>query len=162
MEREIIKQPTVSDYVATERKKWVLNQYLSGRYPYEIREEYIELYKVGKHSFDSDVIWVNQQLRKQGEQDIEGIIQRHTDYYYDIYRLSKEKMDYRSATNALRNIEDLYKLHKPATSTSLHLTNKTTYNFDNLSFDQLKELMELGKNPVLEIGEKSGEQNLEL
>lgn len=143
METHIVKQPTVSDYSAHERKKWVLDQYLSGRYPYEIKEEYMTVYGLSKHSFDSDVIWVNQQLRKRGENDIDTIIQQHTDQYRHVYRLALEKMDYRSALNALRNIEDLYKLHKPLTG-NVHLTNKTTtnYNLSNLTFDQIKELLD--------------------
>ncbi len=138
-----------SDYTVVERRKWVMDQYLSGRYPYEIADEYMTVYGLTKHSYDADVVWVNQQLKKRGEQDIEKIVERHTDMYYHVYRLALEKKDYRSATNVLRNVEDLYKLHKPTTG-ALHLTNKTTtnYNLSNLSFDQIKELLDKGEQVI--------------
>lgn len=132
-----------SDYTVLERKKWVMEQYLQGRYPYEVREEYIVKYGLTKHSFDADVIWVNQQLKKRGENSIDAIIDQHTDQYRHVYKLAIEKGDYRSAINALKNIEDLYKIHKPTTG-NVHLTQKTTtnYNLSNLSFDQIKELLD--------------------
>lgn len=108
------QQLTVSDYTSLERKKWVLDRILSGDYPAVIREEYKQLYPVGDHSYDADTTWAYRTLRKKGENEVDQIIERHTDRYNYLYKLAVEKGDLRSAAVVLKQLEDLYKLHKPS------------------------------------------------
>lgn len=137
-------QPTVSDFASTGRKKWVMDQYLSGRYPYEIRAEYIQQYKLSDSSYDKDVQWVNQQLRKLGENEIEAIIERHTDRYNYVYKLAIEKGDLKAALLANKALEDLYKLHKPtstgAVGTNIQVNNNNI-NLPAMSVDEIRNLL---------------------
>jgi hypothetical protein len=145
------QQPTVSDYASIERKKWVMQQYLAGRYPYQIAEEYMEVYQLSKPSFDKDVQWVNNQLRKKGQQDVEQVIERHIDIYYDNLRIAKEKGDIRSANQSLKQIEDLLKLHKPNTANGNGVNiqvNQNSINLPKLSVDEIRSLLGRGHEPL--------------
>jgi hypothetical protein len=139
-------QLTVSDYSSIERKQWVLDQYLAGRYPAVVREEYKHIYKLSDASYDKDVTWCNDQLRKKGENELEAIIERHTDRYNFLYNLAVQKGDIRSANQALKQIEDLYKIHKPASNTVAGNKYVQVNNFKmpSMSVEELRQL--LGKS----------------
>lgn len=141
--REVV-QPTVSDYSSLKRKQWVLEQYLDGRLPFQIREEYKQLYKLSDASYDKDVLWTNTALRKQGEYETQAIIERHTDRYNRVYELAMSKGNLGTALKALKHIEDLYKIHEKAKQ---HVSLKQTNNINlpSMSIEQLRQV--LNRNP---------------
>lgn len=127
-------QLTVSDYSSIQRKKWVMDQYLSGGIPAIVRAEYKEMFKLSDASYDKDVTWSNNELRRKGENEIEAIVERHTDFYNHLYSLAVSKGDIRGAAVALKQLEDLYKLHKPSNTGSL---NVQVNHISTLSGDDL-------------------------
>ena len=142
--KQEIKQPTMSDYSTHKRRQWVLEQYLLGRYPYAIREEYKELYKLSDYSYDHDVEWANKQLAKRGEMELDTVIQRHVDLYYDIYRSSRELKDHKGAISSLKHIEDLLKLHSPKSSgsvTNIQVNHNNNVKLPPMSVEELRELV---------------------
>lgn len=139
-----IKQLTHSDYSTLERKKWIMKEYLKGKYPALVRQEYFDMFGLSKSSYDHDVVWVNNQLRKKGERELEEVINTHLDYLYDMYEEARESGQLGVAQKILKEVRETIGL-TPNKTKSLVQNNTQTNNINlpAMSVDEIKQLLNI-------------------
>lgn len=141
--------PDNSDFSVKKRRKWLLQQYLECRMPSDIYEEWLVRYPgLSRKSFDVDVTHAYKELDNHIGTN-EELITKHIGMYYDLYRTNKETNP-SIAMKALSNIERLKKLHLPDVAVQINNNSIGTASnqLENLSLDQLKELLTVGTTPT--------------
>ena len=143
------KQLTYSDHSVKNRRAWLLDQYLSGRYVAHIRDEYMEKYQLSEASFEADVVKVNKSLKTISEMRIEDVVNHHLNIAYEVVAKAKDIGDGKMVLQGLRHVEDLLKLHNKTSTGYVNIqVNNHTVNADlsNRSLEEIKELIKDVRN----------------
>ncbi len=131
------------------RRDWIMDELLKMTQRAEIKKQWKSKYPdLSDPSFNNDLVVVYERMR-EALPSAEQIVVDHLGKYNNIYNLCIENGDHKTAMNALKEIERLYQV---ADQRGIHNVNKLvikntmTLNTENLSLDQIKQLLNKGDN----------------
>lgn len=122
----------------TARRNEVFKRKMSGQTKQQIWEWYHPTYQKTLHSFEKDITWCNRKLQQFVDAEGKDVIIDHLIKYDTNYKIALEYGQISAANQALQNKEKLLGLHRPENST---FVQNNSYNFDNLSLEEAKQLL---------------------
>ena len=109
----------------------------------EIIEHCCETYGYAESSVPNLITRAYKYIAETHAIDKEGVVYKHIENYYDVYRLAISLGDSRGAIQALNSIEKLLKLTAPD---ALVQNNTLNVNLKDLTLDELKALLNINEN----------------
>lgn len=133
MEKALAKIPRVK-----QRREAVLNLLLSGWSRSQIITQIRSDWSCGIKTVDKDIEKCYQTVRLNHNTEYSELISRHIAMYYELFNKCEDLGDVKGGIQALQAVEKLLKMHQPDVA---QFVQANTYNFDNLSLDEAKQLL---------------------
>lgn len=131
-----------SDLAVSDRRAWVLKQYLLGRLPDAVYQDWQKTYTgLSKASFQMDVVKAYEQLRLHSERNNEAVIERHTDYLYDMYEEARQSGRLDSAVKILKEIRETLSIGGVKKPTTAIQVNQNNLQLPAMSVEEIRSLL---------------------
>ena len=96
-------------------------------------------YGISESTIENDLLVVGRSIRLYFEKNKDEIICEHLAKYDSVYEKAYEMMNYRDALRALRQKEEILRMHRAEPIIAIQ---NNTMSFDNVDDDQLKKAIE--------------------
>lgn len=134
--KQRVGRPTKAE--AMKRVRECAAMLLTNRPRSEILQHFCDTYGLQETSVTNVITNAYKYISETHAVDKEGIVHKHIENYYDVYRLAYSLGDSRGCVQALNSIEKLLKLTSPD---ALVQNNTLNLNLKDLTFDELKALL---------------------